>query len=1032
MIAAFFKYLDYINDSVWRHLVRILVNRLYLDSPRSGKKAAVPTHDFISQVLLLGQKNEVPEVKDNRDNITPSANKEGIRFIIELYKRSRSIEARDNLFHVIFDYIHYCYRRMVRSNPTTTPKDSAVTGTPLSQSRPTKLNVPNSKSNESSRTHREQPSTPSGNNKTPTSAQFSVILEILTRIDAPQYFACIFKFPPPNFVNHVLGLISHVSNTSHNNDMSSLLAQADPIILRRVLKDFSSLAELTLRIAPSFAEDCTVLLAETSDAALLNASLKSISSLVQGKASAALIASSGLAPQMFQFERLQGAQWMQQLLQIVWNVRLGLSQVPPVEIKKHVPPPTIVTSSDSSLSASVRRPRKESAGSITSSSATTASTAELASQNSGGQHVPIARRLSDTKSSEHTSRRTSREGREPREGRVEKELKERDAREKDHSHSGSRDNKDTTRERHHSHRKAEREKDKEHKDKELKEVKEEETSKDGEHSKEHKDHKEHSKEHKEHKEHKVHTHKDNKDHVNERHASSGSSSSRHHHHASAPKISPVNLSLISPTLTEMPSHMLPTKGLHLRTADAHFVDTVESAFFAFVKSSDPLVRRSYLRMVEAGMYYIVSLSDQGASSSQRSNSTLTPSTPHTPTSAPTSPLPSPSGATPMPLSPSATSGTGRSPRTTGSLLLDSETLTRKAFELLNTTFLKLIKVGQESTESNLQLMFDIIVEFVMFIPSSTRSETYKSLMRTAPLNGFVGPNSPASGSNGASVSNGSSNNNVGGNGSNHGDDQISAKSSRASGTLTTPIKDKIGTASGTLNSATATPHGSNRGHTSSPSISIPPISTATVSGPHPPLVKSPRGTSADSVLAQLQYNLSDSDESFGSDDLSFGAPSSGLDGRGNSHMGASGTTSGGVGGVLQSSSTAGVSSSVSMSELMASPPSPQLERLGLPASVPESSSRAIDMMDLNSQDDSPAGLFMRGLTDMVRPLLELIHIDILLHLFANLPPRMNSATRPVVLHFLTERCKRSTSDLEIVGGSSFFKKLLTENDPLIS
>lgn len=980
VIAAFFKHLDYINDSVWRHLVRILVNRLYLDSPRSGKKAAVPSHDFISQVILLGQKHETPEVKDNRDNVTPSSNKEGIRFIIELYKRSRSIEARDNLFIVVFDYIHFCYRRMVRSNAAI-PKDTpqAAAGAGLSQSRPTKLNVPSSKpASETTRSPKEQGSPAS--NKTPTSAQFSVVLDILTRIDAPQYFACIFKYPPPNFVNHVLGLISHVSNTSHNNEMSNLLSQADPIILRRVLKDFAALAELTLRFSHSFAEDCVVLLSETSNAALLNASLKSITALVQGKASSALIASSGVAPHLFQYERLQGAQWMQQLLQLVWNVRLGLAQVPPVEIKK----PALSGAHSDTVTATVRsRPRKESAGSITASSATTASTPET----SQAQHVPIVRRLSDTKSTD--SRRTSKDSRDHRELKPEKELKEvKEVREHSHSYSGSRDAKDATHQHssHHSH------KDKDH----HKDAKDKSTTDHKEHkeTKEHKDHKEtkeaHNKEAKEpHKEHLKSTdHKDHKDHIDSKHSSSGSSG--RHHHGSAPKIQPVNLSLIPPmTITEMPSHMLPTRGLHLRSADANFIDTVESSFFSFAKSSDPLVRRSYLRIVEAGMYYIVSLSDQGASTSHRRSTS--PSTPHTPTGEPTtSPLPSPSGSTPAPLSPlspqATNSGTGRSPRMNGSLLLDAETLTRKAFELLNSSFLKLIKIGQESTEANLQLMFDIIVQFITFVPAANRPETYKALMRFSP---------PPAGFNSSAAVSAAVGTAITGNGED---------SKRGS---TSPLKDKLGAPN------TASGHLSPRG---SRNLSAA-VADPAVSSPHPSMVKTPRGTSADSVLAALQYNLSDSDES--SDDLSFGNPSANM---------ASGVSSSALNGMSGAASGA---TGAAMAD-MHSPPSPQLERLSHGPSAPESSSRAIDMMDLNSQDDSPAGLFMRGLTDMVRPLLELVHIDILLHLFSNMPPRMNSATRPVVLYFLTERCKKSTSDLDVVGGSSFFKKLLTENDPLIS
>ena len=126
VIAAFFKNLDYINDSVWRHLVRILVNRLYLEpTNRSGKKALIPNHEFIAQILLLGQSpstitsNGPESASQPPTPLTPSPNKEGIRFIVDLYKRSRSMESKDNLFHVIFDYIHYCYRRMIRAPPSS-------------------------------------------------------------------------------------------------------------------------------------------------------------------------------------------------------------------------------------------------------------------------------------------------------------------------------------------------------------------------------------------------------------------------------------------------------------------------------------------------------------------------------------------------------------------------------------------------------------------------------------------------------------------------------------------------------------------------------------------------------------------------------------------------------------------------------------------------------------------------------------------------------------------------------------------------
>lgn len=191
----------------------------------------------------------------------------------------------------------------------------------------------------------------------------------------------------------------------------------------------------------------------------------------------------------------------------------------------------------------------------------------------------------------------------------------------------------------------------------------------------------------------------------------------------------------------------------------------------------------------------------------------------------------------------------------------------------------------------------------------------------------------------------------------------------------------------------------------------------------------------------MDFNLSESsDDMMGSDDMPFGSISgmiasekkrrnnSGNSG-GNNNGNNSGTYNGG-------------------SDKL----SPQMERLfhggaildplGASGGVSPSSSLAsrssanpkhgLDLVDLNNQDDSPAGLFMRGKLDIVRALLDLVDIEILFHIFNHLPPRMNSATRPVVLHFLTERCKNSAADLDVVGGSSFFKKLLMENDPLIS
>jgi hypothetical protein len=49
-----------------------------------------------------------------------------------------------------------------------------------------------------------------------------------------------------------------------------------------------------------------------------------------------------------------------------------------------------------------------------------------------------------------------------------------------------------------------------------------------------------------------------------------------------------------------------------------------------------------------------------------------------------------------------------------------------------------------------------------------------------------------------------------------------------------------------------------------------------------------------------------------------------------------------------------------------------------------------------------------------------------------LPPRYTCQMRAALLHLIIERCKASKEDIEAVGGTTFFKRLLNENDPQIS
>jgi len=1014
VIAAFFKNLDYINDSIWRHLVRILVNRLYLESGGVGsKKWMIPSHDFMSHILLLGQRNATaatPDSPASKESIVPSSSKEGIRFIVELYKRSRSIEARDNLFCVLFDYIHYCYRRMIRSgnvpqssSSSSSSASSAVVGgtgegaqNPPSSahssntSRPSKSNSPahppiSTQTNEASRKLAQSP----------LSSQFALVLDILMRIDAPQYFASIFKYPPPNFVNHVLGLFNHVSNTSESGELAQLMKEVDPIILRRVLKDFSGLADLTLRLSGAFAEDCAMLLAEPENGALLTESLKSISSMVQGKAS--LDASNF---QAIQYERLQGGQWMQQLLQLVWNARFDLAAVPLVEPRKqatdhqlphHLHPHQQQHHPHLHPQQHIAKPRSRKR-SVSSTLSTTGTHAKSQSRPSrdGGAASPPPTVIVEESSATPTSSSTA--GHASSLEQLHQQHHHKDAHNKDVHKDGK--------ESHHN-------KDKDsHKDSQYKES----HSKDAHHN----------------------------SHASSTTAATGQQQQQHQQQhpkspeaSSAPppssnstsassskmtghvKVSPLtvtNLSVapspsVSPAMSPPPPDSpqgsvesggvgggwntlrpLPTRGLHLRVAEPAFVDAVETAFYSYVKCADPLVRRSYLRMVESGMYYISSLADQGVSL--------------------------------MPRTTVGSSGAQKSPRQ-APLHLDPEVLVRKSFDLLNVTFLKLIKLGQEQNEANLQLMFDIVVAFCMLVPppnrltnpsalpsssSITRSPSNPSTMeeltdhRTSGRTSSFSSSSTATG--GAPPASGSSTSASG-----------TATATSSTSGFTSPGRERPGSTT-----TTATVVSSSSGTALAPSSS----------GPNPTMRTPMRPIDVSLVI---DYNLSDSDESFGSDDLHFGTAnsSSAAAGGGASSGNLSGSPTGMLGDLKSSSSS-------------------QLDRLGSMdvgmgggrggnggrGNDSHSSKTSIDMIDLASQDDSPAGLFMRGRLDIIRPLLELVSIEILLHLFTHLPPRMNSATRPVVLHFLTERCKHSASDLDTVGGSSFFKKLLTENDPLIS
>jgi hypothetical protein len=102
------------------------------------------------------------------------------------------------------------------------------------------------------------------------------------------------------------------------------------------------------------------------------------------------------------------------------------------------------------------------------------------------------------------------------------------------------------------------------------------------------------------------------------------------------------------------------------------------------------------------------------------------------------------------------------------------------------------------------------------------------------------------------------------------------------------------------------------------------------------------------------------------------------------------------------------------------------------AGSPPASQARIDSFALPQLDDSPAGLFLLGKITVPLRLLRRIKIQIIYHIFVNLPPRYTCQMRPALLYLLVERCKDAKEDADAVGGTAFFKKLLTENDPQIS
>ncbi len=212
VLPAFFNNIDYISDEVYRNLVRMLINYVYIEvSPFNAASSPPPSESNLPTIFEL-----------DAARLTSCG---GISFVISLYLRSRSPEANDNLFTLIYDYIVLSYNRRKTVQPSN--------GLPLATKKEEEI------------------------------AQFMLIFELLQRLEASQYFTQLFKTLPDGFVERVLKFIatecapkSSLSNTtgtglnnsrpsspgrSEMNSLQRLYEKIDKAYLQLVLGDLAKL-----------------------------------------------------------------------------------------------------------------------------------------------------------------------------------------------------------------------------------------------------------------------------------------------------------------------------------------------------------------------------------------------------------------------------------------------------------------------------------------------------------------------------------------------------------------------------------------------------------------------------------------------------------------------------------------------------------------------------------------------------------------------------------------------------------------------
>jgi len=158
VLPAFFNHIDYLSDEVYRNLVRMLVNYVYsevsLVSP--GSVSPPPNDASVPTTLEL--------------DAARLSSCGGISFVISLYLRSRSPEANDNLFTLIYDYTVLSYNHRKAVQPSL--------GLSLAGKKEEEI------------------------------AQFMLIFELLQRLEASQYFTQVFKTLPDGFVDRLFKFIT--------------------------------------------------------------------------------------------------------------------------------------------------------------------------------------------------------------------------------------------------------------------------------------------------------------------------------------------------------------------------------------------------------------------------------------------------------------------------------------------------------------------------------------------------------------------------------------------------------------------------------------------------------------------------------------------------------------------------------------------------------------------------------------------------------------------------------------------------------